>query len=338
MGTILWDLPGMSTPPLLTAVKRPLAELFRAVNHEKREFSDLASMDVLANCRREQFTKARTVRHILAPNDRLAACLDFIRLFVVEFLPINEDVVYSYRKGVSTFDAVARHKQGKYFFVCDIASFFPSLGHKRVEVTLAQGGDRTPISDFDHWQSRFCELICPESGLPMGFPTSPGISNAALKPFDDALKAACDMRGLVFTRYSDDITISGDCKEALQGIDKLVENTLNAVFPGEFRLNQSKSKLMNLGMKVKLLGMVLLPDGSVSVDGPFKKDIEVLLHFHSKDRRRFLEKVENDLQRGERKLAGMINYVNTVDQDYLDKLRRKFGAAAVDYFLHRSFS
>lgn len=328
----------MSTPPLPAAVKRPLAELYRAVNHEKRDFSDLASMDVLANCRREQFTKAGILRHILAPNERLTACLDFIRLFVVEFLPVNDDVVYSYRKGVGTFDAVARHTQGKYFFVCDITSFFPSLSRKRVELTLAQGCDRTPISDFELWLDRFSELVCPEEGLPMGFPTSPGISNAALKPFDDALKAACDVRGLVLTRYSDDITVSGESKEALQGVEQLITDTLHAVFPGEFSLNRTKSKLLNRGMKVKLLGMVMLPDGRVSVDGAFKKDIEVLLHFYAKDRSRFLAQVENDLQKGERKLAGMINYVNTVDKGYLDKLRRKFGAAAVDYFLHRSFS
>jgi RNA-directed DNA polymerase len=295
-------------------------------------------MDVLANCKREQFTKAGTVRRILAPNDRLAACLDFIRLFVVDFLPVNEDVVYSYRKGTGTFDAVARHTQSKYFFVCDIASFFPSLSRKRVEFTLAQGSDRTPISDINLWLGRFSELVCPEAGLPIGFPTSPGISNAALKPFDDALKAACDIRGLVFTRYSDDITVSGNSREVMQGIEQLIGDTLHSVFPGEFSLNRTKSKLMNRGMKVKLLGMVMLPDGSVSVDGTFKKDIEVLLHFHAKDRRRFMEQVENDLQKGERRLAGMINYVNTVDQGYLDKLRRKFGAAAVDYFLHRSFS
>lgn len=295
-------------------------------------------MDVLANCKREQFTKARVVRHVLAPNDRLTACLDFIRLFVVEYLPVNEEVVFSYRKGVGTFDAVVRHQHGKSFLVCDIASFFPSLSRRRVALTLAQGRDRSPISDFDLWQDRFCDLVCPEGVLPMGFSTSPGISNAALKPFDDALKAACDARDLTLTRYSDDIIVSGNSKDALNGVEQLIDDTLQAVFPGEFMLNRSKSKLMNRGMKVKLLGMVVLPDGTVSVDGTVKKEIEVLLHFHAKDRSRFLEQVSNDLQKGERKLAGMISYVNTIDSGYLDKLRRKFGAAAVDYFLHRSFS
>ena len=338
MERILRDSTGMSITPLPTATKRPLADLFRAVYHDKRSFHDLAEMDVLLNCKREQYTKAGQVRAILAPNDILSGCLEFVRLFVVDYLPINEDVVYSYRKGLSAFDAVARHRGGKHFFVGDIFHFFPSLNRDRVRLTLAQGHDRTPISDFDLWLDRFISLVCPESGLPVGFSTSPGISNAALKPFDDALKLACDGRGLIVTRYSDDIIVSGGSKDALEGVEQLVADTLQDVFPGEFILNRAKSKRMHRGTKVKLLGMVLLPDGSVSVDAAVKDEIEVLLHFHARNRSRFLEQVGNDLQKGERRLSGMINYANTVDKAYLDKLRRKFGAASVDYFLHRSFS
>ena len=328
----------MSIDQLPTAVKRPMADLFRAVYHDKRSFQDLIEMDVLINCKRAQYTKAGQVRAILAPNDILAGCLEFVRLFVVDYLPINEDVVYSYRKGMSAFDAVARHRAGNYFFVCDIAHFFPSLNRERVRFTLAQGYARTPVSDFSIWLDRYVNLVCPESSLPVGFSTSPGISNAALKPFDDAINFACKNRRLTVTRYSDDIIVSGESKDSLEGIEKLVAATLQDVFPGEFALNLSKSKLMHRGTKVKLLGMVLLPDGSVSVDATVKDEIEVLLHLYSRNRSRFLERVGNDLLKGERRLSGLINYVNTIDKAYLDKLRRKFGAAAVDYFLHRSFS
>lgn len=315
-----------------------MADLFRAVYHDKRSFHDLAEMDVLLNCKREQYTKAGQVRAILAPNDILAGCLEFVRLFVVDYLPINEEVVYSYRKGMSAFDAVARHRDGKHFLVCDISHFFPSISRQRVRVTLAQGHDCTPIADFDRWLDRFVALVCPESGLPVGFSTSPGISNAALKLIDDTLKSTCDDRKLIITRYSDDIIVSGESKEALEGVEELIEGTLQDIFPGEFVLNRAKSKRMHRGTKVKLLGMVLLPDGSVSVDAVVKDEIEVLLHFHARNRSHFLQRVGNDLQKGERRLSGMINYVNTVDKAYLDKLRRKFGAASVDYFLHRSFS
>ena len=328
----------MSIDQMPTVAKRPMADLFRAVYHDKRSFHDLIQMNVLINCKREQYTKAGQVRAILAPNDILAGCLDFVRLFIVDYLPINEDVVYSYRKGISAFDAVARHREGKFFFVCDIAHFFPSLNRERVRLTLAQGYDRTPVADFSIWLDRIVNLVCPESSLPIGFPTSPGISNAALMPFDDAINLACKDRGLNVTRYSDDIIVSGVSKDSLEGIEQLVAATLQDVFPGEFTLNRSKSKRMHRGTKVKLLGMVLLPDGSVSVDATVKDQIEVLLHLYLRNRSRFLERVGNDLLKGERRLSGLINYVNTIDKAYLDKLRRKFGAAAVDYFLHRSFS
>lgn len=327
----------MSTPPQ-TVVKRPLKDLFNAVYHDKYRFQDLAELDVLLNCRREQYTKAGHTRAILAPNEILAACLDFTRLFVVDFLPINEDVVYSYRKGMSALDAVARHKDSKYFFVCDIAHFFPSITRERVGLTLAQAKDRTPISDFDLWLDRFVNLVCPEAGLPVGFSTSPGISNSALKYFDDALKLTCDERGLSFTRYSDDIIVSAMTKESLNDIEQLIEGTLQETFSNDFTLNRSKSKHLHRGTKVKLLGMVLLPDGSVSVDASIKDEIEVLLHFHATNRSRFIEYVGHNLTKGERRLSGLMNYVNTIDKAYLDKLRRKFGVAAVDYFLHRSFS
>lgn len=338
MERILGDSAGMSIASSPTAAKRLMADLFRAVYHDKRNFRDLIEMDVLLNCKREQYTKAGHVRAILAPNDVLAGCLEFVRLFVVDYLPINENVVYSYRRGMSAFDAVARHRDGKHFLVCDISNFFPSLNRGRVRSTLAQGYDRTPIADFSHWLDRFVNLVCPESSLPVGFSTSPGISNAALKPFDDAISLFCEGRGLTVTRYSDDIIVSGQSKDALEGIEQVVADTLQEVLPGEFTLNRAKTKRMHRGTKVKLLGMVLLPDGGVSVDAAVKDEIEVLLHFHSRNRSRFLERVGNDLAKGERRLSGLINYVNTIDKAYLDKLRRKFGAASVDYFLHRSFS
>lgn len=328
----------MSTSFMSGGTKRSLPDLFQAVHHGKRSFDDLIALNVLANCKREQFTRAGVRRQVLVPNDRLAVCLDFVRLFVVDFLPVNTNVVFSYRKGVSVFDAVARHQHSSHFFVCDIASFFPSVSRQRVERTLRRGIGHVPVAEPAQWLDRFLDLMCPEDGLPMGFSTSPGVSNAALEPFDNALAEACRARGLVMSRYSDDIIVSGNSREALRDVASLISETMDAVLPGEFTLNPSKSRLLHRGMKIKLLGVVLLPDGKISVDGAMKREIEVLLHFHATDQRRFLEQVDNDLQKGERKLAGMLNHVNTIDRSFLDKLRRKFGAAAVDYFLHRSFS
>lgn len=84
--------------------------------------------------------------------------------------------------------------------------------------------------------------------------------------------------------------------------------------------------------------MVLLPNGTVSVDASVKNEIEVLIHFYLRDRNKFSDRVDGDPRKAEARLSGLLNYVNTIDQAYLDKLRKKFGVAVVDYFLHRSFS
>jgi len=62
----------------------------------------------------------------------------------------------------------------------------------------------------------------------------------------------------------------------------------------------------------------------------------VLLYFFVHRRDRFLAMSDGDLDSGIQKLAGYISYINSADEPYFEKLRRKFGAAVVDSFLHRS--
>jgi RNA-directed DNA polymerase len=109
------------------------------------------------------------------------------------------------------------------------------------------------------------------------------------------------------------------------------------MFEGDLHLHRGKSKYLNVGGKIKLLGMVLLPNGTISVDASFKNEIETMLHLYLRDRERFNTMLEAGPAKTEARLAGLLNYVNTVDQSYLEKLRRKYGTAVVDLFLHRSF-
>ncbi len=327
----------LSTPHP-TSQKQPIEVLFNAVFHNKWHFTDFANAPVEANTSSKTFTQSGKTRHLLVPNEKLKACHEFLRLFLLDFLPVNEGVVFSYRKGVSAFDAVIHHAKSKSFFVCDIANFFPSVKRSRVRSTLLTAKDPCPVGDFDGWLDRMVDLVCVNDSLPMGFSTSPAISNAALQPFDNALKAYCDSKGLVLTRYSDDITVSGRDHAALEGIQDQVEALLQETMHGELSLHPKKSKFLHSGAKIKLLGMVLLPNGTVSVDASVKEEIEVLIYFYSRDRSKFADRVGGDPRKAEARLSGLLNYVNTVDQNYLDKLRKKFGVAVVDYFLHRSFS
>jgi RNA-directed DNA polymerase len=314
-----------------------LEELFNAMFKGKRKFSDFAQLAVDESCERKVFTTQGRSREIAHPNDKLKGCHEFIRLFLLDFLPVETDVVFSYRKGVSAYDAVVRHAQNRHFLATDVANFFPSLTKRRVQLTLESGGAQSPISDLPSWLDRIATLVCLDGALPVGFSTSPAISNAALRPFDRALKAECQARGLTYTRYSDDLLVSGQEGGDVAVAEQLVQEVLQRSMGGELQLNPAKSRLLHRGSKVKLLGMVLLPNGAVSIDASVKSQIEVLVHFYLRDRSKFAAMGQGDENRAEARLSGLLNYANSVDQGYLDKLRRKFGAAVIDLFIHRSF-
>ena len=329
----------MSTTPTYSPPrKQPIDVLFNAMHHGKWRFADFADASVEANTSSKSFTQSGKTRELLVPSEKLKGCHEFLRLFLLDFLPVNKDVVFSYRKGMSAYDAVVRHARNKSFFMCDIADFFPSIKQLRIHSTLLMAKDLCPIEDLDVWLGRIVELVCVNDSLPVGFSTSPAISNAALIPFDHALQAYCDSKGLVMTRYSDDIIVSAQDSGALKDIRNKIAELLQETMRGEFSLHPKKSKFVHSGAKVKLLGMVLLPNGTVSVDASVKDEIEVLIHFYLRDRSKFADRVDGDPRKAEARLSGLLNYVNTIDQAYLDKLRKKFGVAVVDYFLHRSFS
>jgi RNA-directed DNA polymerase len=139
----------------------------------------------------------------------------------------------------------------------------------------------------------------------------------------------------VYSRYSDDIIISSINKDDIDDIASKVDEILQQCFAGKLKLNPIKSKFTHVGRKIKLLGMVILPNGKVTVDIKFKNNIEVLLHFYISDKEKFLDKVDGDMTDGMERITGYLNYVNAVDKTYLDKIRKKFGSTIVDSFLHQ---
>lgn len=140
---------------------------------------------------------------------------------------------------------------------------------------------------------------------------------------------------MIYTRYSDDIIISGS-EGKLYGIGKIVETILSSKFDSAMTINTTKTKYSSIGNRVKILGMTILPNGMLTIDTKLKTEIEVLLHFYVKDKQKFLDKIQTDSATALIKLSGYLNYINTVDQAYLDKLRKKYGSSVVDMFVRGS--
>jgi RNA-directed DNA polymerase len=317
--------------------KTPLENLFFLMFKGKYDFSDFIDGAIESNYETRMNAGRRKNRLVFIPNQKLKDYHEFLRLFLLDYLPVNEQVVYSYRKGVSAYNAVALHSESKYFFACDIADFFSSITRDNVKKTILGGLANCPILDANIWIERILDLLCIDGRIPIGFSTSPTISNATLLVFDNALQEYCHLSNLIYSRYSDDIIISTKEVEKIQNISEVISSFLRELLDGEISLNLSKSRMLRVGQKIKLLGMVLLPNGHISVDAKIKSEIEVLLHCYFLDKNKANFVLSDDWRGKESRLAGLLNYVNTIDQRYLNKLRKKFGVTIVDRLLHRSF-
>jgi len=311
---------------------KPLRILFDAMHHGKYDFDDFLRSDVAASYDTSKF-KGRTVYR---PNNTLKAYHSFLGTFLCEYLIMNNRVVYSYRKGANPTQAVAVHSESRAFFQTDIEHFFESLDRELVRSTITRSEYAVPISDIDSYIDRIIDLTTVNGAVPIGFSTSPPISNACLNYFDNDLETHCVNLGLIYSRYSDDIVISSQSRESIINIHEVVSELLLRHFNGALKLNKEKTKITGIGRKIKILGMVILPSGKMTIDMDLKSRIEVRLHFYVHNREKFLNLVDNNMQGGIKQLAGYINYVHSVDKPYLDKLRRKFGATVIDSFLYRS--
>ncbi|MES2407312.1 MAG: reverse transcriptase family protein [Pseudomonadota bacterium] len=317
--------------------KKSLKTLFEAMFHGKRDFADFMRKVSENDFGRAHLRQGTKQRALINPGERLRAYHNFLRLFLVDFLPVHEEAVFSYRKGVSARAAVEQHALSRHFFVTDIESFFPSITRDIVRKTITSAMAGIPISDLSDHLEHVLDLLCVDDALPIGFSTSPGLSNAALYPFDVAFRTRCRELGAIYTRYADDIILSSGERATVESGEGALSDHLDRMFGGRLRLHRGKSKYLHRGGKIKLLGMALLLNGTISVDTSIKNKIETMLHLYLRDRERFNTMQEVGTAKTEARLAGLLNYVNTVDQLYLEKLRRKYGAAVVDMFLHRSF-
>ena len=318
--------------------KKLLGALFDAVHHGKFDFNDFMygrmeeNYDVIAVGRPDHRRK------IFRPNKKLKTYHIFLKAFVIEYLPINGDVVFSYRKGFSAYDAVAKHARSKYFFQTDISSFFASIDRSLVKKTILAAKDDCPVLDIECSIERLLDLMCIDDSLPIGFPASAPISNAILFDFDNAFSQFCKTRDLIFTRYSDDIVVSSDAKVRMSGLEQEITKQLQSSASEKFRLNSSKSRYFQVGGRIKILGMMILPNGKITIDSKLKNDIEVLLFHYINDKGSFIELVKGDEESGLDKLTGYLNYANSIDSNYLAKLRRKFGATTIDILMHRALA
>lgn len=160
-------------------------------------------------------------------------------------IPIS-DYAAAYKKGSSLKDSTAVHIGKPMVLKLDIKNFFGSILYKTVqEMFLKQG--------YDYFMATtLATLCCYKGSLPQGTSTSPAISNIVMREFDEKMAEFCNGKDIAYTRYSDDMTFSGDFDK--NEIISFAENNLADL---GFILNKKKTRLIKQGQRQTVTGIVV---------------------------------------------------------------------------------
>lgn len=219
----------------------------------------------------------------------------------------------AYCKGVGLIDNCLPHVGKKIVLKLDIYHFFDSISFN--DVLFSCFGD-LPINVG----VLLSNLCCYADFLPQGAPASSCISNIFMNDFDVRVEEWCKTRNIDYTRYSDDMTFSGDF---------VVKEVINFV-KGELKrknlkLNRDKIYVLRKNSKQKITGLVC--NEKVSIDRNLLKGIRQEMYYIKKygyeDHLNFLK--VDDKGRYLDSLLGRVRFVLMVQkipefQGYLDIL------------------
>ena len=187
-------------------------------------------------------------RQIESPKIFLKVIQWFLADFVFDDLPVHASV-HSFAIGKSVATNALRHERRAFVGNVDVENFFGSIALSSVINLLLQNG-------FDETEAEILSRLCTKQNrLPQGAPTSPVISNAILYHFDRMVSEFCASENLQYSRYADDITVSGDSRGNVIGALNFIAEVLQGTYA--LRLNRNKTRIAGRGWQQRVTGVVV---------------------------------------------------------------------------------
>lgn len=238
------------------------------------------------------------------------------------------EAAFGYVKGRSTRHNARRHVGAKRLLSADIQDFFPSITLARVELALEAAGLQPAVTNA---LGRFLTI---EGTLPLGLNASPMIANLVATPLDHDLSALAKEWGLTYTRYADDITLSGDGELPTR---EIIETVLKRHF---FRLNKSKFRTSKLGQKHYVTGLSVADKAAPHAPRAMKHKLRQELYYIEKFG--FLEHLSRGGEGGTEqhnvnRLDGTVNYVSSIEPRLAHRLRAAWKKVCDENDIAKSF-
>ncbi|MGG1017066.1 reverse transcriptase domain-containing protein [Bacillus subtilis] len=255
-------------------------------------------------------------RRILAPNPDLKVIQRWIYNNILKNIEPDESSV-GFSQGCSIQKAAAMHTNQEVVLRVDLSNFFENITQKQVYYVFRNLGYHKNLAvDL----AKLTTIYTKEgSYLPQGAPTSPALSNLVVRKMDKRLRCLSEKLGVNYTRYADDLIISGNKKD----IPRL--GLIKQIIKEEgFKLNSEKTAIQRAGNKQLVLGLTVT--NGVHVPKDFKKEIWTHLRYCKKygpiDHLRYINKSDKGAFKDW--LFGKISFVKSVEPAVGEKMMNLF--------------
>jgi retron-type reverse transcriptase len=258
----------------LRAAKLPVAntalELASAIGVSLGELRFLAfAREVSTTTHYRRFTipkRSGGERVISAPMPRLKHVQHWILEHVLEPIALAAPA-HGFVPGRSTVTNAVVHVGAAVVINVDLKDFFPTVTYRRVKGLFAKLG-------YSEQVATVLGLVCSEPDivestldgvtyyvargprrLPQGAPTSPAITNVLCRRLDNRIAGYARARGLTYTRYADDLTLSSnDPSIDVGAVLGFVRRTVAAE---GFTVHPDKVRIVRRGRRQEVTGIVV---------------------------------------------------------------------------------
>lgn len=259
-----------------------------------------------------------TDRIIHQPARELKAIQRVIHSDILSELPIHPSV-YSYRKGINLKKHALAHTKGNYITRLDFRNFFNSIDAADIKKYITRKYNYIDNNWTADDTELLVKLVCFKGALTIGSPTSPMLSNCVCHQLDEKISSFCCEHDISYTRYADDLYFSTNEQNLLFSISHHVIKILRAIdYPKNLWLNKKKTIHSSKKHLRKITGLVLTPEGNISLGRGNKRKVRSLIFQWS------------SLPDNERlSLKGYLAFVSSVEPDFINRLCKKYGSKKV---------
>lgn len=263
-----------------------------------------------------------TERLIQHPSRTLKALQRIINRNIVGTAPVHEAAT-AYAKGSKILSNAERHLGTKYTTRLDFANFFPSFDARSVSDffrTLSRENELGLIESDIEFVTR---ISCRYDRLVVGSPSSPKITNAMMYKFDSAATEIANNFGVVFTRYADDLFISSYEKDILAPVEEAIRVLAAAHIEPKLKIKENKTLHLSRAGHRSVTGLVLTPQGRISLGRDRKREIRTLTYLALKNRLDASQRL---------RLVGLLSFAFDNEPEFVGSLSMKFDMDIVSWF------